>query len=75
MADGEVTLLDPALLRADWVDHEGNLKPALVTSLYSGGTPTNANQLKPCLTTAEGKLKPSLLDHEGNLKSSLLRPS
>lgn len=71
-SDGDVSLLDPSILKPSLTDGNGNLRQSLVTSLYSGGIPSNANEIRPGLLLGD-KLKPSLLDSEGNLKPGLLK--
>lgn len=70
---GNVGALDPAVLKPSLTDGNGNLRHSLVTSLYNGGIPTNAAELRPSLVTADGKLKPSLTDAAGNLNAGLLK--
>lgn len=60
--------LIPSQLKPAWVDADGNLKPSLTRSSYSGGTPT-ANDLKPSLLSGS-VLKPAL-SKDGSLKASL----
>lgn len=49
----------PANLRRCW--HDGtNLKPSCTTSLYTGGNPTAANQLKRSVVDAAGNVKKSM---------------
>jgi hypothetical protein len=67
--------LIPANLKPGLLTQDGlNLKPGLTTSLYSGGTPTAANQVKSSLLNADGTLKPGLTTADGSaLKPSLKR--
>lgn len=57
----DYTDLDPSQLKPGLVDGP-NLKPGLVTPLYTGGTPTAPNQIKPNLRYPNGQLKPGLVD-------------
>lgn len=64
--------LNPAILKPGLTTADGaNLKPGLVTPAYSGGVPSNANQVKPSLLKADGTLKAGLLTIGGELKPSL----
>ena len=67
-----VDVLVPANLKPGMVSG-GNLKPSLVTSEYTSGTPSVSNQVKPGLLDADGNLKPSLTDSDGNLKPGLTK--
>ena len=63
--------LNPAVLKPGLTTPDGaDLKPGLVTSAYTGGTPTAANQIKPSLRNADGSLKAGLVSG-GALKPSL----
>lgn len=64
--------LDPAKLKPGLTDGNGNLKPSLTTPLYTGGKPTNANQVKRSIVDAAGNLRAGLV-HDGKIKRSLLR--
>lgn len=63
--------LNPAALKPAWSDGT-NLKAALTTSNYSGGTPSAANEVKASLLNADGSLKASLLVG-GELSPGILR--
>ena len=71
--DRAVTLLNPALLKPSLTDGAGNLRHALVTDSYSGGTPSAASELRGSLVDDGGKLKPGLCLPHGTLKPSLLK--
>lgn len=64
--------LIPSQLKPAWVDADGNLKPSLTRSSYSGGTPTAASDLKPSLLKPDGTLKNSLLNAAGTLKPAVM---
>lgn len=50
-----------------------NLNASLVTSNYTGGTPTNANQLKRSIVDAAGNVKKSLTNSDDtNLHATVL---
>ncbi len=64
--------LIPANLKPGLTTPDGqDLKPSLVTPLYTGGTPTAADQFKPSLRDAGGNLKPGLVMGDGTLKPSV----
>ncbi|GAB5404318.1 MAG: hypothetical protein Aurels2KO_25490 [Aureliella sp.] len=66
------TDLIPANLKPGLTTPDGqDLKPSLVTPLYTGGTPTAVEQIKPSLRDSAGNLKPGLLDGD-MLKRSLV---
>lgn len=49
-----------------------NLKPSITTDQYTGGTPTNANQVKKSICYTDGTLKESICTANG-LKASVLK--
>lgn len=62
--------LNPSILKPGLTTPDGlDLKPSLVTTAYSGGTPSAANQIKPSLRNADGSLKSSIAN------ANLLKPS
>ena len=63
--------LDPAALRASLSDGT-RLKKSITTDLYTGGTPSAANQVKPSIMYADGTLKESITYADGTLKPSWL---
>lgn len=63
--------LDPTKLKPGLVEG-GKLKPSLTTDLYTGGTPSAANQVKRSIVDASGNLRAGLV-HNGKLKPSLLK--
>jgi hypothetical protein len=62
--------LDPAALRASLSDGT-RLKKSITTDLYTGGTPSAANQVKPSIMYADGTLKESVTYADGTLKTVL----
>lgn len=62
-------LLTAADVRRGMLDGNGNLKPGLVNSSYTGGDGT-AETLKPSLLDGDGNLKPGWLNSDGSRKSS-----
>ena len=63
--------LDPTALRASLSDGT-NLKKSITTALYTSGTPSAANQVKPSIMYADGTLKESITYADGTLKPSWL---
>lgn len=63
--------LDPTALRASLSDGT-RLKKSITTDLYTGGTPSAANQVKPSIMYADGTLKESITYADGTLKPSWL---
>jgi len=63
--------LDPTALRASLSDGT-RLKKSITTDLYTGGTPSAANQVKRSIMYADGTLKESVTYADGTLKPSWL---
>lgn len=63
--------LDPTTLRRSLSDGT-RLKKSITTALYTGGTPSAANQVKPSIMYPDGTLKESVTYADGTLKPSWL---
>lgn len=62
--------LDPSILKASLTDGNGNLKPSITTSSYTGGIPSSAADLKASIRYPDGRLKWAKGD--GSLKDAIL---